>query len=283
MHKKKIELVDVQKIKIKGMKLNRVGVTSLEFPIYIKTKKGDKKLCYANVNIFVSLKHNVKGINMSRLPRALMKYRYTSFTRWVFWKFLYGLKKFSETSDVYAEVNFKYFIDKEAPVTKEKSVMAYDCCFIGRIDNKNKYAFQLKVKVIGTSNCPCSKELSEGQGAHGQRSEIVVTVETKRKKTIYLEDLIRLVEKCMSCEIYPVLKRPDEKYVTIKAYKNPKFVEDEAREVGLALQRSKTIKWYKVKVVNRESIHLHDAVSYISRKLKGKRWRDAGNSLRRME
>ena len=283
MRKKKVELADIQKTKVKGMKLNRVGISNLDFPMYIKTKKGDTKLCYANVNIFVSLKRNIKGINMSRIPRALMKYRYTSFSRWVLWKYLYGLKKFSETSDVYAEVNFKYFIDKEAPVTKEKSVMAYDCCFIGRIDNNNRYTFQLKVKVIGTSNCPCSKEISEGQGAHGQRSEITATVTTKRKKTMYLEDLIKIVEGCMSCEIYPVLKRPDEKYVTIKAYNNPKFVEDEAREVGWALQRSNTVNWYKIKVVNKESIHMHDAVSYMSRKLKGKRWRDADKSLRRVE
>jgi len=248
MRKKKVELDDIQKTKVKGMKLNRVGISNLDFPMYIKTKKGDTKLCYANVNIFVSLKRNIKGINMSRIPRALMKYRYTSFSRWVLWKYLYGLKKFSETSDVYAEVNFKYFIDKEAPVTKEKSVMAYDCCFIGRIDNNNRYTFQLKVKVIGTSNCPCSKEISEGQGAHGQRSEITATVTTKRKKTMYLEDLIKIVEGCMSCEIYPVLKRPDEKYVTIKAYNNPKFVEDEAREVGWALQRSIQLIGTKLKL-----------------------------------
>lgn len=275
------KLPDIQKTKIKSLKLNRVGVSGVDFPIYIKTKKGkDKVLCYAKVNMFVSLKHNVKGINMSRLPRTLMKFRKTNFSRWVMWKFLYNLKKHSDTSDAYAEINFKYFIDKEAPVTKEKSTMAYDCSFIGHIDDGG-YTFHMRTTVVGTSNCPCSKEISK-HGAHGQRSVVTVTVETRHKRVMYLEDLINLIENQMSCEVYPVLKRPDEKYVTEKAYNNPKFVEDIARDIALSLQKSSLLKWYKIKVENEESIHMHNAVSYISRKLKGKRWVDAGKTLRKV-
>jgi GTP cyclohydrolase I len=118
-------------------------------------------------------------------------------------------------------------------------------------------------------------------GAHGQRSKVTVTVETLHKKVMWIEDLIELVEKEMSCEIYPVLKRPDEKYVTEKAYNNPKFVEDISRDVAYALQKTKALRWYKIKVVNEESIHAHDAVSYLSRQLKGKGWVDSFNSLRR--
>jgi GTP cyclohydrolase I len=224
----------------------------------------------------------------SRLPRGLMKYRKTSFTRWVLWKFLYDLKKHSDTTDAYAEINFKYFVEKQAPETKEPSAMAYDCAFIGHIDEDNKYTFHMKVMALGTSNCPCSRELSLvdkergiGMGAHGQRSKVTVTVETLHKKVMWIEDLIELVEKEMSCEIYPVLKRPDEKYVTEKAYNNPKFVEDISRDVAYALQKTKALRWYKIKVVNEESIHAHDAVSYLSRQLKGKGWVDSFNSLRR--
>ena len=224
----------------------------------------------------------------SRLPRTLMKYRKTSFSRWVLWKFLYDLKKHSDTTDAYAEINFKYFVEKQAPETKEPSAMAYDCSFIGHIDESNKYTFHMKVTALGTSNCPCSKELSLidkekglGMGAHGQRSKVTVTVETLHKRVMWIEDLIELIEKQMSCEIYPVLKRPDEKYVTEKAYSNPKFVEDISRDVAYALQNAKVLRWYKIKVVNEESIHAHDAVSYLSRQLKGKSWTDSYQSLRR--
>lgn len=278
---KKCNLPDIQAQKpTNPISLNRVGVTSVDFPIYIKTKKGGKVLCHAKVNLYVSLTHNVKGINMSRTIRKLMKYKNASFGRWVLWKFLYDLKKFSETSDAYAEVSFTYFVDKIAPVTKEKSVMPYKCSFIGHVGTDNKFNFKLRVVVLGTSNCPCSKEISE-YGAHGQRSEVTVTIETKKKRVMWIEDIVNIVEKEFSCEIYPVLKRPDEKYVTEKAYNNPKFVEDIARDVARGLEKSGSLKWFKVKVENHESIHTHNAVAYIERILKNSKWRSARRSLKK--
>ncbi|MHA1754285.1 MAG: GTP cyclohydrolase FolE2 [Candidatus Odinarchaeia archaeon] len=272
-------LPDIQNTKINSIKINRVGVANVDFPIYIKTKKGSKILCYAKVNIYMSLKNTQRGINMSRCVQTLMKYRYTSFSRWVLWKFLYDLKRRNNSEDVYAEINFKYFMDKIAPVSKEKSTMAYDCSFIGYINRDNIYTFNLKVTVIGTSLCPCSKEMSLvdkkralGKGAHNQRSLVTVTIETKHKRTMWIEDLIKIIEKQFSSEVYPVLKRPDEKFVTEKAYKNPKFVEDIARGISLALQQTNILKRFKIKVQNFESIHTHDAVAYITRKLKGKKW-----------
>ncbi|RLI65936.1 MAG: GTP cyclohydrolase I FolE2 [Candidatus Asgardarchaeum californiense] len=280
-------LPDIQRTKVSSIRLSRVGVSGVDFPIYIKTKEGKKVLCYAKVNLFVSLKHNIKGINMSRTVRTLMKYRYTSFSRWVLWKFLYDLKNRSDTEDAYAEINFKYFIDRVAPVSKEKSVMSYDCSFIGHINKHNEYTFNLRVSAIGTSLCPCSKSMSLvdskkniGKGAHNQRSIVTVTVETKRKRTMWIEDLVGVIEDCFSCRVYPVLKRPDEKYVTEKAYENPKFVEDIARDIATTLQSSGIVKRYKVKVVNKESIHTHDAVAYIYRKLKGKKWIEASRGLK---
>ena len=216
----------------------------------------------------------------SRLPRTLMKYRYTSFSRWVLWKFLYDLKKSSESQDAYAEIAFKYFINKTAPVSKEESVMAYNCTYIGRIGQNNKYNFQLKVDVPITSCCPCSKEISK-YGAHNQRGVITITAQTLRKRVIRLEDLIAMIEKAGSCELYPVLKRTDEKYVTEKAYDNPKFVEDIARDVAVLLQKLGTLKHFKVKVCNYESIHSHNAVCYIEREKKGKTWHKITKSLQR--
>jgi len=192
----KKELPDVQSTKINSIKLSRVGVDNIDFPIYLKTKKGGKVLCYSKVNLYISLHKNIRGINMSRLPRLLMKYRYTKFSRWVMWKFLYDLKKVSETEDAYAKITFRYFADKEAPISKEKSIMAYECAFIGHLGKKG-YKFQLQVTVVGTSLCPCSKEMSLvnkekniGRGAHNQRSKVTVTIETKRKRAMYIEDLI---------------------------------------------------------------------------------------------
>ena len=122
------ELPDIQKSKDRrGISINRVGVSNIDFPIYIKTKHGEKVLCYAKVNLYSSLPHHVKGTNMSRFLETLMKYRYTSFCRWVLWKFLYDLKRKLGATDVYAEVTFKYFLDKKAPVSKKVSTMAYDC------------------------------------------------------------------------------------------------------------------------------------------------------------
>ena len=268
-------LPDIQNTRVSSVKINRVGVSNVDFPIYIKTKSGDKVLCYAKVNIYMSLRHNLRGINMSRATQTLMKYRYTSFDRWVLWKFLYDLKKRNESDDVYAEITFKYFVDKEAPVTKEKSVLAHECTFIGHINKNNHYTFRLKVRVVGNSTCPCSRSISRF-GAHNQRSVATVTVETKKKRTLWFEDLIKLIESQFSCEVYSVLKRPDEKYVTEKGYENAKFVEDIARDIALALQKTNLLKWYKVKVENEESIHTHNAVAYICRKLKGNnKWIEA--------
>jgi len=266
-----MNLPDIQNDKINSIKINRVGVSNVDFPIYVRTKYGGKVLCYAKVGIYISLKHNIRGINMSRCVRSLMKYRYTSFDRRTLWNFLYDIKKKNESDDVYAEITFKYFTDKEAPVTKEKSVLAHDCTFIGCINKSNKYRFRLRVKVTGTSVCPCSKHISE-YGAHNQRCIATVTVETKKKHTLWFEDLIRLVEAQFSSELYTVLKRPDEKYVTEKGYENAKFVEDIARDIALALQKTNLLRWYKVKVESEESIHMHNAVAYICRVLSNNKW-----------
>jgi len=266
-----MNLPDIQNTKVNSIKINRVGVSNVDFPIYVKTKSGDKVLCYAKVSIYMSLKHNLRGINMSRTTQSLMRYRYTSFDRWVLWKFLYDLKKRNDSDDVYTEITFKYFTDKEAPVTKEKSVLAHDCTFIGHINKNNHYTFRLKVRVTGTSVCPCSRSISR-VGAHNQRSIAAVTVETKKGRTLWFEDLIKLVESQFSCEVYSVLKRPDEKYVTEKGYENAKFVEDIARDIALALQKTNLLKWYKVKVENEESIHAHNAVAYICRELRNNHW-----------
>jgi len=276
---KKINLPDIQKTRDKrGICINRVGVEGIDFPLYISTKNGKKVLVYAKIDLFSSLKHGIKGTNMSRFLETLMVHKYVTMDKYKLREFLRALKKrLGEVSDVYVKITFKYFKKKTSPVSGKESVMAYECIFEGLL--KKKYRFTLTVKVLTTSNCPCSKEISK-YGAHGQRSISTVIIEPIAKKKVWIEDLIELIENQGSCEIYPLLKRPDEKYVTEKAYNNPKFVEDIARDISINLQKLNTIRWYKIKVSNEESIHSHNAVCYIERVKKGGTWRKSTFSLR---
>jgi GTP cyclohydrolase I len=161
----------------------------------------------------------------------------------------------------YIEMNFPYFVNKEAPISKVRSLMDYDVTFIGEIKG-DETTMTVKVVVPVTSLCPCSKNISD-YGAHNQRSHVTLTVRVE--SFVWIEDLIDLVEKQASCEIYGLLKRPDEKYVTERAYDNPKFVEDMVRDVAAKLNEDKRITAYIVESENFESIHNHSAYALISK------------------
>jgi GTP cyclohydrolase I len=158
-------------------------------------------------------------------------------------------------------MNFPYFVNKQAPVTGVQSLLDYDVTFIGEIRD-GKPTMYIKVIVPVTSLCPCSKEISD-YGAHNQRSH--VTVQVRTKGFIWIEELIDLVEGQASCELYGLLKRPDEKYVTEMAYDNPKFVEDMVRDVATQLNEDDRISSYVVESENFESIHNHSAYALIER------------------
>ena len=156
-------------------------------------------------------------------------------------------------------MNFPYFINKAAPVSGVESLMDYDVTLIGEI-NGDDIRVALKVVVPVTSLCPCSKEISE-RGAHNQRSHVTVTVTSK--SYIWIEEVVALVEKEASCEVYGLLKRPDEKYVTERAYDNPKFVEDMVRDVAARLRDDSRVSQFTVESENFESIHNHSAYAVI--------------------
>jgi len=158
-------------------------------------------------------------------------------------------------------MSFPYFIEKEAPVTRTTSLMEYKCSFTGSINEKKNLLLSVSVPV--TTLCPCSKEISSN-GAHNQRAEVELTVKTL--KFIWLEDLITLVEGCGSCQLYALLKRPDEKFVTEEAYANPMFVEDVARMVSQQALAHPDIDWFSVGVESFESIHKHSAYAYVDSK-----------------
>jgi GTP cyclohydrolase I len=163
------------------------------------------------------------------------------------------------------EMSFPYFINKEAPVSKVQSLMDYEVTFVGEILEGGIYRQTMKVLVPVTSLCPCSKKISE-RGAHNQRSHVTVTATTNA--FVWIEDIVQMVEKQGSCELYGLLKRPDEKYVTERAYDNPKFVEDLVRDVAGALNAEPRIDAYVLEAENFESIHNHSAYALIERNKK---------------
>lgn len=261
-------LKDTQNLKdSRGVDIQKVGIKHLELPLTIQRKNESNQVVNAKARVNVSLPRHYKGTHMSRFVEVLSEWKH---------KNLLGvdikgclaqiIKKLSAQSGE-LEFRFKYFIDKKSPITKIPSPMSYDCCFDGVLSNPGKeneeYKFTLGVRVPVTTLCPCSKEISEC-GAHNQRAIVSVRVSYDEENHIWIEDLIKLIEQCGSCEIYPLLKRPDEKYVTEKAYKNPKFVEDILRDVVLKLRENPAIKSFEVECEAFESIHNHSAWAYQS-------------------
>src|SRR5690606_25698553 len=160
------------------------------------------------------------------------------------------------------EMRFPYFVTKSAPVSRVRSQLDYDVCWRGSLSAESQYSFRMQVSVPATSLCPCSKEIS-AYGAHNQRS--IIRIDAELAEDLAIEELIAVAEASASCEVYGLLKRADEKYVTERAYDDPRFVEDLVREVALALNREPRVRGYVVEAENFESIHNHSAVARIAR------------------
>lgn len=256
-------MIDVQNQKDKrNIPIQKVGVKDVEIPLKIQKKPSsshpDSVVVYAKVKMSVGLPSQYKGTHMSRFIEILNKYRQEELFVDDIERILYDMKTTLNATTSYLKFNFKYFIEKTAPKSKNKSLMCYDCAFEGEVDTEDKFQFYLETKVPFTTLCPCSKEISD-YGAHNQRAMVKVKISYDNDKNIWLEDLIKLIEDCASCEIYPLLKRADEKFVTEKAYNNPKFVEDIIRDVVIQLENNEIIKYYKIEVEAQESIHTHNA------------------------
>ncbi len=282
----KKDLPDIQKTKIKDSSIPQVGEENIDFlfKIYTKNRK-DSIPTACKIDFFHWLSGNRKGINMSRIMEVLMAFKNEPLDKRSMKVLLIKMIEAMErrvvgekkifVRDVFIKIKFPFFIEKIAPSSKKVGFLSYNCTYLGKLMRVNKtkfiYLFGIEVEVPVTSLCPCSKEISK-YGAHNQRSRIVVTIQLCPYKTIWLEDLIKLMEKQGSCEIFSLLKREDEKAVTESAYENPNFVEDIIRNTRKALEKIKEIKRFKIGVKNYESIHTHDAVAYIKRYKKGRRW-----------
>lgn len=239
--------------------LDRVGIKDVSFPIQIMTPKGTTVTVKANINAYANVAKNVRGSNMSRFQEVLMEYSEKSFNAKMLPGLLSRMREKLESDDAYIEIMFTYFLERPSPVTKIKALQGYDCGLIAR-DINGKYDFAVRAKVIATNLCPCSKEISE-YGAHNQRVLLDVSASSPTS-FIWFEDLIEWAEEEASCPIFPLLKRADEKYVTERAFNNPKFVEDLVRDLARSLD-DKLIPRYSIKAEAFESIHHHQAVSYL--------------------
>lgn len=247
--------------------IDKVGIKNLKLPIVVKNPKQGRQNTVADVNFYVDLPHNFKGTHMSRFVEILNDYR-DSFDISSVHEILQTARRKLKALKAHLELTFPYFIEKEAPVSRAPGLIDY-VCTISAASNGNKHDdIVLTVKVPITTLCPCSKEISK-YGAHNQRS--IVTLSVRTNTTVWLEELIRLIEEQASCEVYSLLKRPDEKYITERAYENPRFVEDIVRGVTENIAGDKRIDWFSVESENLESIHNHDAYAYIERNLKAER------------
>lgn len=259
-------MIDVQNQNdLRGIEIQKVGIKNFEMPLVIQRKDADDKTIYAVATAGVSLPAHYKGTHMSRFVEVLNEWRQKKTLSVDLKGCIEAIIKKLDAKSGYLKFDFKYFINKISPITQIAAPMCYDCSFEGALDNygeeDEEYKFYLGVKVPVTTLCPCSKEISE-YGAHNQRAIVSVKITYPEDEHIWIEDLVTQVEKCASSELYPILKREDEKYVTEHAYDNPKFVEDVLRDVVLLLRKNDIIDSFEVECESMESIHNHSAWAY---------------------
>lgn len=256
---KKQNLPDTQNQKdLRQIPIDKVGVKDLKYPIAVRDRDNEIQHTVANISMTVDLPQEFKGTHMSRFVEILQCDDREMHVDTID-SILDKMQERLHARVSHIEIEFPYFKQKNAPVTGKHSLMDYRAKFHA-VKNGKKKDFILTVRVPVTTLCPCSKNISK-YGAHNQRGEVTVSV--RFKDSVWIEDLIEIVESSASSELYSLLKREDEKSVTERAYENPVFVEDLVRNVVLKLKKNKSITWYSVEAENFESIHNHNAYAHI--------------------
>lgn len=249
----------------RGIAIDQVGVCDLMYPITVLDRENQKQQCAAAISLSVSLPHHFKGTHMSRFLQVLAEHQ-GEFTMRTVPSILHDLKKRLNAESAHIKVSFPYFLQRKAPVSGLSAPMDYHCTFVGESNGKAD-EFLLRVRVpIGTL-CPCSKEISD-YGAHNQRGYLTISLRTRKRDDgtwdfLWIEEIVDIAEKSGSVPIYPLLKRTDERHVTMQAYDNPVFVEDVVRNAALQLKADPRISWFEVRAVNHESIHNHSAFAVV--------------------
>ncbi len=254
-------LPDIQsEVDARDLRIDAVGINRVRYPMTIRAAKRLLPTI-ATLSMTVGLPAVTKGTHMSRFVE-LLEARTEALDQEGFKTILLDMLERLDARSGSIEMRFPYFVRKTAPVSGVQSQLDYEVCWRGSVSADGRYSFWMHVTVPATSLCPCSKEIS-AYGAHNQRSHISIEAELAGEMAI--EELIAVAERSASCEVYGLLKRQDEKYVTERAYDNPKFVEDIVRDVALALNQEPRVSAYVVEVENFESIHNHSAFARIVR------------------
>jgi len=240
--------------------IDRVGVKSVTYPIRLRTRAGGEQTSVATIDMYVALPHHKKGTHMSRFLEVLNEHACEPLTPEHIPAVCRAIRDRLNAEEAHFAAEFTYFIEKPAPVTGQKGLMDYKVTFECTSNGEDQMI--LGVAAPATSLCPCSKEISE-YGAHNQRC--LISAKVKTNELMWIEDLAKILEDSASHPVYAVLKRPDEKYVTEKAYDNPKFVEDIIRDLAVTLDNEDRVTWYAISSENFESIHSHNAYAEIER------------------
>lgn len=247
-------MVDVQnQIDLRGIKIRRTGVTGVHLPFFILNQR-----VLAEIRFTVALDEKIRGTHMSRLMEILTDWSEIPIQISDVEKILRDAIEKLDTDFAALKMAFKFFVKRTAPVSGRVSFLDIDCEFAGELSRGEKMIFALSLAIPFTSLCPCSKEISDF-GAHNQRSICRVKINFSDTKNCDLEKIVALIESQGSSQIFPILKREDEKFVTERAYSNPKFVEDILRDVVIAVRQIENVTGFEVECENFESIHNHNA------------------------
>jgi GTP cyclohydrolase I len=246
----------------RNIPIDKVGVKDIRYPITLHCPAtGGRQHTIARVNMYVSLPHHQKGTHMSRFLEVLNRHHESVRSDQIM-NICHDMRTQLDADEAHLELAFPYFIDKQAPITGQPSKLDIEVtfeCTAGSHDD-----FIMGIQVPATSLCPCSREISE-YGAHNQRCIMQARVRFWRGRYMWIEELFEIVEQAASTQIFAVLKRPDEKWVTEAAFDNPKFVEDIVRDLATSLDNEDRIAWYQVTSENHESIHNHNAYAMIEK------------------
>ncbi len=242
---------------LRRVPIAKVGVQNIRFPIAVRDRSKTAQHTVGWIDMSVDLPSHFKGTHMSRFMEILNSHD-GEISVEALPAILQTMRERLNAATAHLRISFPYFMEKRAPVTGASGLLSYECVFDASTGADDDFVLTVKVPV--TTLCPCSREIS-ARGAHNQRG--IVTVKVRFDGELWIEDLVELVDESASCDLYPVLKRSDEKWVTERAYDNPRFVEDLVREVTLRLRDLPGITWFNVHVVNFESIHEHDAYAEV--------------------
>lgn len=263
----------------RGIAIDEVGICGLRYPISVWDQAHAKQDTIAEISLAVALPADIKGTHMSRFLEILHEHS-GELTQRTLPYLLHQIHQRLDTDDARITVAFPYFLSRSAPITGATALMDYACQFQARL-TPNGLQFTLQVAVPVTSVCPCSKAISD-YGAHNQRGTITIAATPRQRdgdlELIWIEELITLAEGSASSPVYPLLKRADERHVTMAGFDKPVFVEDMVREVARHLRSDERVAAFTVEAVNDESIHNHAAFARVGHPANSASGEDAARS-----